>query len=587
MHIYQQVHCEVMETVQSVVATHYPDINMDARIHTAVVLDTPREPGHGEMTTNAAMALAKLCRTSPKQLAEEIAFALRETGNYLSVEVAGPGFVNIVLPPARWQACLLTILEQQLHYGDSCIGQNTTVNIEYVSANPTGPIHIGHARGAAFGDTLARLLAKVGYQVTKEHYVNDAGAQIDVLARSAFIRYRQACGEQDLTVPEGLYPGEYLIPVGEGLREAHGDRLLTMSEAEWLLIVKPFVVEAMLEQIRGDLQALGVYHDVFTSELSLHQQHKIEEAVELLQQQGLLYRGVLPPPKGKEQVDWEPREQLLFRSTDFGDDIDRALQKPDGSWTYFAADFAYALDKIRRGFQIQVLVLGADHAGYKKRMEAMVAALSGKQVPLHVRLCQLVHFIQDGQPLKMSKRAGTFISVHDVLDAVGKDSIRFMMLSRKNEMPMEFDFAKVQEQSRDNPVFYVQYAHARAKSVLRLAEQALPGINAQLAGGNIALLHQLSAPEELALIRVLATWPKIAEAAALTYEPHRIIYYVQEVAAEFHGLWNSGKDQPHLKFIQGEHPELTRARLILVQAVAYVIASVLQLCDVEPAEMMQ
>ncbi|MCI5050381.1 MAG: arginine--tRNA ligase [Rickettsiales bacterium] len=548
-----------------------------------VTLEPPKDPSHGDMATNAAMVLAGQAKCKPRDLAEKIAEKLQAIDVVESVEIAGPGFINLRLAGSAYYQVLSHILEVGVRFGDSAIGNGHRINVEYVSANPTGPLHIGHARGAVYGDALAQLLQKAGYDVTREYYINDAGAQVDVLARSVYLRYREACGET-IEIPEGLYPGEYLKPVGAALKQAHGDALMNQDEAEWLSVVKPFAIDAMMDLIREDLKGLGIEQDVFTSEKSLHENGAIEKAIAKLDGMGLMYRGVLEPPKGKLPDDWEAREQLLFKSTEYGDDVDRALQKPDDSYTYFAADLAYAQDKIDRGFETLVYMLGADHGGYKKRMEAAIDALSERQVKSDIKLCQLVHLFKDGEPVKMSKRAGNFETVRDVVEAVGKDIIRFMMLTRKNDMVMEFDLDKVKEQSKDNPVFYVQYCHARAKSLLRLAvEQAS---DALAASENIGIddLGLLNSDAELALIRLMASYPRQVEAAARSNEPHRIAYFLQELASHFHGFWNLGQGEQELRFILPDQPKLTAARLALARAVALVVASGLEILGVQPVE---
>lgn len=553
----------------------------------AVTAEPPREASHGDIATNAAMVLAKPAQKNPRKLAEDIVKKLHTLTYISEVSIAGPGFINIRLDQEIWQQAILDVLANGTSYGDSAIGIGENINIEYVSANPTGPMHIGHSRGAVFGDALATLMQKAGYHVTKEYYINDAGTQVEVLARSAFLRYREALGESIGEIPKGLYPGEYLKGVGQSLKDTYGDSLLYMAEAEWIALVRDYAVSAMMLFIREDLEALGIRHDVFSSEMALHNAHKQEEVLKLLDTKGLLYRGILEPPKGKTPEDWEPREQTLFRATDFGDDVDRALQKSDGSWTYFASDIAYHLDKYQRGFKKMTLILGADHGGYVKRMKAAVAAVSDKQAEIEVKLCQMVNFLQNGQPAKMSKRAGTFITARDVIDAVGKDIVRFIMLTRRNDMVLDFDLEKVKEQSKDNPVFYVQYAHARIHSVLRNASEtfAEPSITL-LQHIDIKPLDQLQDPAEITLIKVLALWPRIVESAALAQEPHRVAFYLQELAGAFHALWNRGKEDTSLRFIIPDNRELTLARLALIRAVSLVIASGLGVLGVEPVEEM-
>lgn len=548
----------------------------------AITAEPPRDVAHGDVATNAAMVLAKPSGKNPRALAESIVKKLQDIPHVTEVSIAGPGFINLRLDAQLWRQAVSDVLALCIAYGDAQIGQGEKVNIEYVSANPTGPMHIGHTRGAVFGDALANLLQKVGYEVIKEYYINDAGSQVEVLARSAFLRYREALGDAIGEIPQGLYPGEYLKSVGVSLKEKYGDTLLTMPETEWMPIVKDYAIGAMMLFIREDLAALGIKHDVFSSEMALHTSQKHAEVLKLLESKGVLYRGILEPPKGKTPEDWEPREQTLFRATDFGDDVDRALQKSDGSWTYFASDIAYHLDKVQRGFKKMTLILGADHSGYVKRMKAAVAAVSDKQADIEVKLCQLVNFLENGQPVKMSKRAGTFVTARDVIDAVGKDIIRFIMLTRRNDMVLDFDLEKVKEQSKDNPVFYVQYAHARAHSVLRNAREELPE-NVNIETASLSRLQDVS---ELALIKAIALWPRVVECAALAQEPHRIAFYLQDLAASFHALWNKGKEDANLRFIITGDRELTLARLALVKALALTIASGLTVLGVEPLEEM-
>jgi arginyl-tRNA synthetase len=543
-----------------------------------ITVEPPRDPAHGDISTNAALVLSKPAGMTPRAVAELLAAALDGHEAVTASMIAGPGFVNWWLSDRFWQARLRDVLEAGPHYGDSTLGVGRAVNVEYVSANPTGPMHVGHARGAVFGDVLANLLVKAGFSVCREYYINDAGAQVDVLARSAHLRYREALGEAIGEIPAGLYPGDYLKPVGTALAERFGTSLRDQPEAEWLPIVKPLAIDAMMAMIRADLALLGVRHDVFTSERTLHESGAIDRALDTLTTAGLIYIGVLDPPKGKPPEDWESRPQTLFRATQFGDDTDRALKKSDGSWTYFAADIAYHLDKYRRGFAEQILVLGADHGGYVKRMRAAVAAITEGKGALDVKICQLVNLFENGQPVKMSKRAGTFVTLAEVVEEVGKDIVRFMMLTRKNDQALDFDFAKVREQSRDNAVWYVQYAHARAQSVLRHAQTELGDIGS-LAGVDLA---PLADPAEIALIRLLASWPRMVESAADAHEPHRVAFYLYEVASGFHGLWNKGKDDASLRFVLADDRGTTLARLALVQAVAFIVASGLQVFGVEP-----
>lgn len=551
----------------------------------SVSIELPKDTSYGELSTNAAMVLAKPLKLNPRAIASTIQEGLVKHPDVQDVSIAGPGFVNITLHCSFWQRQILFILEYGRGYGNCKIGEGKAINIEYVSANPTGPMHIGHARGAVVGDSLSLLLLKAGYSVTKEYYINDAGAQTDILARSAYLRYLEACGEYVGEIPAGLYPGDYLVGVGEGLKYQFGNRLLEADETVWLPAVRHFAVDAMMSLIRRDLADLGIYHDVFTSERSLHEHGEIPAALQELEQAGMLYRGVLEAPKGKVPDDWEAREQLLFRSSAHGDDSDRPLAKSDGSYTYFAADAAYTRHKLRRNFNQLVMVLGADHGGYVHRMRALVKVLSKGAASLEVILCQLVKLYENGQPFKMSKRAGTFVTVRDVLDVVGRDVLRFVMLTRKPEQPLDFDLVKVQEQSKDNPVFYVHYAHARCRSILR-QPQAAKAL-ALAASRDEALVKRLTQPEEISLIRKMCYWPRLVEAAATAFEPHRVAYYLHELAAELHSFWNIGNDRPELRFIVADDMELTAARLMLAEAVATVIASGLQVLGVEPLEEMR
>ncbi len=540
-----------------------------------ITLEPPKDASHGDLATNAAMVLAKAAGQPPRALAERIVPLLASDPHIDKVEIAGPGFINLTLAHAFWPSVLRMVLEQGASYGRSAIGKGEAVNVEYVSANPTGPMHVGHCRGAVFGDALANLLAFTGFAVTREYYVNDAGSQVDALARSAYLRYREALGEKIGEIPEGLYPGDYLKPVGRKLAGQHGKDLLAMPEEAWLPIVRAAALEAMLVMIEDDLGSLGIRHDVFFSERSLSEgsHDEVAETIADLKAKGLIYKGRLPPPKGKVDDDWEDREQLLFRSTEFGDDMDRPLVKSDGSYAYFAADIAYHRDKFGRGFKTMIDVLGADHSGHVKRMKAAVAALTGGEADLDIKICQLVRLFRAGEPVKMSKRAGTFVTLREVVDEVGAGPVRFMMLYRKNDAPLDFDFAKVTEQSRDNPVFYVQYAHARASSVLRNVREAFPDLDPEegsLAASDLSLLTDEA---EVTLIRRIAQFPRLVEAAAIAHEPHRVGFYLYDLAGDFHGLWNRGKDLPQLRFIYESDRELTRARVALVAATKRVLAS--------------
>jgi arginyl-tRNA synthetase len=556
-----------------------------------ISVEPPRDPTHGDMATNAAMVLAKDAGKKPRDLAQAIAEKLRSDPLIGSVEVAGPGFINITLKPAAWIETLRIAVRLGPRYGRSEVG-GSPVNVEYVSANPTGPMHIGHCRGAVFGDALANLLVFTGFKVTREYYVNDAGAQVDQLARSAYLRYREALGEAIGPIPEGLYPGEYLKPVGEALAAQYGPALIMATpETAWLPPVRVKAIEMMLAAVRADLASLGVNHDVFYSERSLGGENadQVAETIEWLRARGYVYEGRLPPPKGAPVEDWEDRDQTLFRSTAFGDDVDRPLKKSDGSYTYFASDIAYHRTKLDRGFKTLIDVWGADHGGYVKRMQAAVAALSGQSAELDVKLIQLVKLLRAGEPVKMSKRAGDFVTLREVVDEVGRDAVRFMMLYRKNDAVLDFDLAKVIEQSRDNPVFYVQYGHARGQSVFRNARAVFTDLPADFADPAVvdaAALERLSDPAELALMRQIALYPRIVEAASAAHEPHRIAFYLFDLASEFHALWTLGNTSPHLRFIIQNDRQMTVARLALVQGVVSVLASGLALLGVgAPNEM--
>jgi arginyl-tRNA synthetase len=554
-----------------------------------VTIEPPRDPTHGDMATNAAMVLAKDAGKKPRELAEAIAEQLRADEIVAKVDVAGPGFINLTLKPVAWIAALRQAIRRGSDYGKSAIGASVPVNVEYVSANPTGPMHVGHCRGAVFGDALASLLAFAGFAVTREYYINDAGTQVDVLARSAFLRYREALGENIGEIPEGLYPGDYLKPVGAALATEYGDSLKAQAEAAWLPLVRAKAIEMMMAAIRADLAALNIKFDQFFSERSLiaGDVDRVAATIDWLRQRGEVYEGRLPPPKGAPVEDYEDREQTLFRSTQFGDDIDRPLKKSDGSYTYFASDIAYHRSKLERGFRTLIDVWGADHGGYIKRMQAAVAALSDRKAELDVKVVQLVKLLRAGEPVKMSKRAGEFVTLREVVDEVGRDAVRFMMLFRKNDAVLDFDLAKVVEQSRDNPVFYVQYGHARAQSIFRNARLAFADLPVEVADlVDIADLDRLSDPAELALMRRIALYPRIVEAASLAHEPHRIAFYLFDLASEFHALYTLGNASPHLRFIIQNDRQVTVARLVLVEGVATVLASGLALLGVEaPNEM--
>ncbi|HKJ75494.1 MAG TPA: arginine--tRNA ligase [Alphaproteobacteria bacterium] len=553
-----------------------------------ITVEPPRDESHGDLATNAAMVLAKGAGLKPRDLAEKFAVHLRDDECIEEIEVAGPGFINFRLSNAFWQRLVKSVLELRGVYGRSEMGRGQTINVEYVSANPTGPLHVGHCRGAVFGDALAALLEKAGYGVTREYYINDAGAQIDVLARSAYLRYREALGEEVGEIPEGLYPGDYLIPVGRDLAKRDGDKWLGKPEAEWLPDVRKFASDAMLVMIREDLKALGISFDLYFSEATLHEQGgAIDRTLDDLDKMGLIYEGVLEPPKGKLPEDWEPRPQTLFRATEFGDDVDRPLKKSDGSYTYFAADIAYHADKLRRGFTTMIDVWGADHGGYVKRMTAAVKALSGGTASLDVKLCQLVRLFRKGEPVRMSKRAGSFVTLREVVDEVGKDVVRFIMLTRKNDAPLDFDFAEVLDQSKDNPVFYVQYAHARVHSVMRNAKAEMPDLDLSAEALSKADFGVLTHEDEVGLIKLMSSWPRLVETAAEAHEPHRVAFYLYDLASAFHTLWNKGKEDPALRFIVAEDRSVTEARLGLIWGVATVIASGLGIMGVQPVEEMR
>jgi arginyl-tRNA synthetase len=557
-----------------------------------VVVEPPRDAAHGDMATNAAMLLAKDAKSKPRDLAEQIAVKLRADDLIASVAVAGPGFINLTLKPSAWSDALRTVLREGDSYGRSAMGAAEKVNVEYVSANPTGPMHVGHCRGAVFGDALVSLLIFAGYDVTREYYINDAGAQVDVLARSAYLRYREALGENIGEIPEGLYPGDYLKPVGQALADEYGRGLNQMSEEQWLPVVREKAIAMMMDMIKGDLAALNIKHDVFFSERSLIAggTDQVAATIEFLRAKGDVYEGRLPPPKGAPVEDYEDREQTLFRATDYGDDVDRPLKKSDGSYTYFASDIANHKNKFDRGFRNLIDVFGADHGGYVKRMQAAVKAVSAGKATLDVKIVQLVRLLRNGEPVKMSKRSGDFVTLREVVDEVGKDAVRFMMLYRKNDAVLDFDLAKVIEQSRENPVFYVQYGHARGHSVFRNAREVVPDLpdetTARAAFLGQAAVERLTDPAELSLLRLLALYPRMIEAAAVAHEPHRIAFYLYDLASEFHALWTRGRDLPYLRFIINNDAEITKARLALVQGVVSVLASGLAVLGVDaPDEM--
>ena len=566
MNIFQYFESEFASILAELVGQGLLPEDLDAN---RVVFELPRDATHGDLATNAAMILAKPAQKSPRDLAAVFASAFAKIDGVTAVDIAGPGFINLRVSPILWARQIDDIIKAGNQYGRSQIGAGAHVNVEFVSANPTGPLHAAHARGAVIGDALAGLMAFCGWEVTREYYINDAGGQVDVLARSAYLRYREALGQDIGDIPSGLYPGDYLKDVGNALAKQVGDRYLDRPEAEWLDDLRQFAIQSIMDVIKQDLIALGIHMDVFSSERSLVESGAVQHAIDQLQAAGHLYTGVLAPPKGKEPEDWEPREQLLFKASEFGDDTDRPLQKSDGSWTYFAADVAYHLNKLERTKGQLINIFGADHGGYVKRMNAAVAALSGQDDMLDIKLCQLVNLLDKGKPVKMSKRAGTFVIVRDVIDAVGADVIRFIMLTRRNDQTLDFDFAKVTEQSRDNPVFYVQYAHARACSVLRQGEAP-----------DQADLALLTADAELALLKQLASWPKLVESAAQAHEPHRIAFYLVDLASQFHSLWTAGRENPSLRFIIEGDQAVTDARLMLVKATSLVIRTGLNMLSI-------
>ena len=548
-----------------------------------ITVEPPKDSRHGDMATNAAMVLSKSVETKPRELAKIISESLSQNEIVLSVDIAGPGFINISLSEACWHSLLSSVLLNGINFGRSNIGSSKKVNVEFVSANPTGPLHVGHTRGAVFGDALASLLSYSGYEVTREYYINDGGAQVDVLARSVFLRYQEAFGKE-VVFEDGTYPGDYLIPIALKLKDKFGDAYLQKSEDKWLPEFRDYAVQAMMDLIKSDLDLLGIEMDTYFSEKSLYDSGQIEAALDRLKNNGLIYKGILEPPKGKKTEDWEPREQTLFKSTLHGDDVDRPVLKSDGTWTYFAPDIAYHFDKITRGFDLLIDIFGADHGGYVKRMKAAVSALSNGEVPLDIKLCQLVKLYQNGEPFKMSKRAGNFVMLRDLVEKVGPDVTRFVMLTRKNDAALDFDFQKVLEQSRENPVFYVQYAHARIKSVIRKAEELDIDISDRaLSEMNLTGLTHSS---ELSLIKKIAEWPRLVEVAARLYEPHRIAFYLFDLSSQLHAHWSKGSDNPDLRFLHNDNLVKTQSKIALARAVSIVISSGLAILGVEPAEKM-
>ncbi|MDP4002980.1 arginine--tRNA ligase [Methylobacterium sp. NEAU K] len=582
MNIFALFEARVREAVEALTRTGQLPEGLDLG---RVVVEPPRDTSHGDLATNAALVLAKESRTNPKALGEALAAELRTDPRIVEASVAGPGFINLRLVPEIFHAVVRSALSEPESFGRAQL-PGGAINVEYVSANPTGPMHVGHGRGAVFGDALCNLLVAAGRQVTREYYINDAGAQVDVLARSAYQRYREALGEP-FAIADGLYPGDYLKPVGTRLAENHGRALLDQPEAEWLPVVRETALGMMMDMIRADLAAIGIRHDVFFSERTLQDSGAVKALLQELREKGLVYEGRLPPPKGQLPEDWEDREQTLFRTREFGDDSDRPLLKSDGSYTYFASDIAYHRAKYLAGATELIDVLGADHGGYVKRMQAAVKAVSDGKATLDVKLCQLVRLLRAGEPVKMSKRAGEFVTLRDVIDEVGRDAIRFMMLYRKNDATLDFDLAKVVEQSKDNPVFYVQYAHARVRSVQRQAREAFP--DADLSGS--ALLREaefgmLTDPGEIEMMRLIAQYPRVLESAAVAHEPHRIAFHLYEMASALHSFWNKGKDLPQLRFVNATDRKSTWARLALVEALRSTLAAGLAILGVTaPDEM--
>ena len=585
MNIFALFEHRVAEALERLTATGALPGGLDL---SRIGVEPPRDPGHGDLSTNAAMAIAKAAGMNPRALAELIAADLREDARVVDVSIAGPGFINLRLSPSVHHDVLRAALRDPAGFGRSDTGGGAAMNVEYVSVNPTGPMHVGHGRNAVFGDALANLLAMAGYRVSREYYVNDAGGQVDVLARSAFERYREALGDEIGPIPEGLYPGDYLKPVGAALAERHGRDLVGRPDAEWLPIVRDFAIDAMMDLIRSDLAAIDVRHDLFFSERSLTAgpQDLIAATIADMRARGLVYEGRLPPPKGQLPEDWEDREQTLFRATEFGDDIDRPLLKSDGAYTYFAADIAYHRSKYERGFARMIDVWGADHGGYVKRMQAAVKAVSAGSADVDIKLTQLVRLLRNGEPVKMSKRSGDFVTLREVIDEVGADPVRFMMLFRKNDASLDFDLAKVVEQSKDNPVFYVQYAHARCASVFRIAGETNGRVltRDELAAADLSVLLDES---EVELGRRIGQYPRLIEAAAAAHEPHRVAFYLYDLAGLFHALWNKGKDLPQLRFVKQGDEKSTTARLALVAALKGVLASGLTVLGVRAPEEMR
>ena len=548
------------------------------------VVEPTREAAHGELATNVAMTLAKVAGKAPRAIAEILKPKLEANPQITNVEIAGPGFINLSLKPEVWQNELKEILKEGIRYGDSSIGKNLKVNVEYVSANPTGPMHAGHVRGAVIGDTLSHLLAKAGYDVTREYYFNDAGTQVDVLAQTTYLRYKEALGEDIGSIPEGYYPGEYLKDVGEALAKRDGDKWLGKDEAVWLVPIRNYAVDHMMKMIRSDLDLIGIKHDVFTNERELIENGTLEKAFKILEDKGLIYIGTLPAPKGKVMEDWEPTPLTLFRSSQFGDSTDRPLKKRDGTWAYIMPDIAYHYNMVGRGFKLMINVLGTDHGGYLERMRPPIAAFSDNKAELDVVFNNIVKVFKNGEPIKLSKRSGNIITLREMVEQVGAGAVRFFMLTRDPKSPLDFDFAKVVEQTRDNPVFYVQYAHARCCSILRHAEEILPkGSLTTEALGKVDI-KDINSSDELHLVKFMSNWSRVIEAAALAHEPHRIAFYLMELAAVFHGLWNKGNENASLRFIVPNDNALTEKRLVLIKAVQIILQSGLAVMGCEPIE---
>ncbi|MCZ4273161.1 arginine--tRNA ligase [Maritalea porphyrae] len=552
----------------------YPELSDNKAALSRFVVEPPRDASHGDLSCNAAMVLSKTLKSNPRAIADSIVAAFEGDPQVANIEIAGPGFINFTLTPDVWQSVIADANEQGADYGRPAVAPVGKVNVEYVSANPTGPLHVGHTRGAVFGDALASLMAFCRYEITREYYINDAGGQITVLANSAYLRYCQALGDDIGEIPAGLYPGKYLIPVGKALAEQFGDKLKSMDDAEREATIRPVVLEKMMDMVRADLEKLGIKHDKFFSESTLHgggNGGDIKETLDWLREQGLVYQGTLEAPKGKTPEEWEDREQTLFKATQFGDDTDRALVKSDGSYTYFAADIAYHRNKYLRGYNSQIVVLGADHAGYIKRLGAAGKAVSGGEAEVDVKICQLVNLLRNGQPAKMSKRSGNFVTMANLVEEVGQDVVRFIMLFRRNEAPLDFDFDLVTQQTRDNPVFYVQYAHARACSAFRNAARDVPELDVSPDSLKSADLSLLSHPAELTLLKVMGQFPRAIEAAAVAHEPHRVAFYVHELAGAFNAFWTKGKEEPQLRFVNHEDRTITLARLAMVNAVRQIL----------------